>query len=338
MLLEKSWALSILSVKQGLPALRAMRGQLKAQQHALLGLQEQLQGTSYPALEAAVADGNTAELTQHPRDYETLPTALSTLLNVVPSEHPALEQPDPSHASMSNPPAGAQQLPRIAPPHGNINLPGQPPHGHHTSQQTIQQSGLGRDLSGAGDASMAGPHGPSQAATEPRQDASGRLQAGAGSEPLRGAAILRKSHEGLAALVSQIGQHVSDTEPEYEARKRPRRTISAEGAKENRHRWSLPSLHEASQSACLQWHQDHGHLLCRAGQAHIRLSQIYIHNSDLSEELCQKLIACSHSPSGPPFAANLEPSWLNFIPTLTQTSMPENKTSDDALFLSYNCI
>ena len=81
-----------------------------------------------------------------------------------------------------------------------------------------------------------GPDASSEAIKQHPQAAPEGLQTSAGPEPMRGADILRSSHEGLAALVSEIGQHVSDVEPETEARKRPRRTISAEGAKENRHR------------------------------------------------------------------------------------------------------
>ena len=186
--------------EQGLPALRAMRGQLKAQQHALMGLQEQLQGTAYPALEAAAA------------------------------------------AASSN-----AQLPA---PH-EADLSAQTPlHGHHESSHHLML-GYGSDSLHHKEGSQgevappnaAGVNEVSKAAAQ--QPAEGFPPAGLTQEagPVRPASArqpeaLRRSHEGLAMLVSEIGQHVAEVEPdpEQEARKRPRRAISAEGAKENRHR------------------------------------------------------------------------------------------------------
>ena len=189
-----------------------MRGQLKAQQHALLGLQEQLQGTSYPALEAAAAASGV------PRSGQL----------------PALDQPNPGSSFISNGPANSDQPSVISDHDDNIHIPN-PADSH---KGPLQMDTSEAERAGTIDAPVS-----LGANTKSEQRAPTRSQKGTGSEPMRGAAILRKSHEGLAALVSQIGQHVSDVEPENEARKRPRRTISAEGAKENRHRWALLKNH-----------------------------------------------------------------------------------------------
>ncbi|KAK9840064.1 hypothetical protein WJX74_002785 [Apatococcus lobatus] len=194
---------------QGLPALRAMRGQLKAQQHALLGLQEQLQGTAYPALEAAAAT-SAISANQLPALHQSEFASHSTLCG--PQEitgHLILSSDSTSMHHDKHPRDGIMPGPHPSNATGAREVAGaasQQPGGGSAQDLARQQTGHTRQM-----AANAGP-----SARQPD--------------------ILRRSHEGLATLVNEIGQHVAETDPEQEARKRPRRTTSADGAKENRHR------------------------------------------------------------------------------------------------------
>ena len=180
-----------------------MRGQLKAQQHTLLGLQEQLQGAAYPALEAAAAAAAASSSSAHqlPAPHSSQLTPGSLMLR----PHEIAHRPVLSSGS-------ATTLHEI----------------HDESQQIAASDVIGVDSVPADRAQQPDADGMS---FELRQVPGSRRPASA-----RQPDALRSSHEGLAALVSQIGQHVGEADPEQEARKRPRRAISAEGAKENRHR------------------------------------------------------------------------------------------------------
>ena len=178
-----------------------MRGQLKAQQHTLLGLQEQLQGAAYPALEAAAEAA----------------AASSSSANQLPAPHASELTP---HSLMHSPHEIA---------HRPVLSSGTTLHEcHHESHQVANPDATGVERVTSNHAQQ-----PDAGAM-----AMGTRQATGAVRPAsaRQADALRSSHEGLAVLVSQIGQHVGEADPEQEARKRPRRAISAEGAKENRHK------------------------------------------------------------------------------------------------------
>lgn len=176
-----------------------MRGQLKAQQHTLLGLQEQLQGAAYPALEAAAAS--------------------TSSVNQLPAPHPSQLTPDflihGPHKIGHRPVLSSGSSTTL---HGFLGESHQVAHPDATSGTTV--------LSNCAQQRDAGtmPMGPRQV--------TGSVRPASARQP----DALRSSHEGLAALVNEIGQHVGEADPEQEARKRPRRAISAQGAKENRHR------------------------------------------------------------------------------------------------------